>query len=305
MKSIWRVIIFASVIAIAAGCKDKEANEGTETVLTGRATIAVDESILPIMQDQVQIFEDAYKGKIILSANSESQVVNALLSDSVQIAVLSRNLNEKELEVFKNRKISPKVTNFAIDAITLIAHKSSTDTIIALNDVLRFLKGEKIVGFDGIVFDNLNSSIARQLLEMANVTAESAKNVFSFKTKEEVIKYVAENKGMIGVVGINWILQPSDNMQNYIDNVHILSVKGLKSDQYISPTQNNLAEGTYPLARDLFMINAQGKGGLGMGFASFIAGERGQRIILKSGLLPTRMPGRNLILRKTINVEKK
>ena len=94
-------------------------------------------------------------------------------------------------------------------------------------------------------------------------------------------------------------------MQNYIDNVHILSVKGLKSDQYISPTQNNLAEGTYPLARDLFMINAQGKAGLGMGFASFIAGERGQRIILKSGLLPTRMPGRNLILRKTINVEKK
>ena len=100
-------------------------------------------------------------------------------------------------------------------------------------------------------------------------------------------------------------MQPSQNMQLYIGNIQVLSVKGTDSDRYIAPTQNNLAEGTYPLARDLFIINTQGKAGLGMGFASFIAGERGQRIILKSGLLPARMPGRNLILRKSINVEKK
>ena len=303
MKNIWRVIFCTFVMLVTVQCKDKE--EGGETVLTGEAVIAVDESILPIMQDQVEIFEDAYKAKIKLNANSELEVINALLKDSVQIAVLARDLNDKELEVFKNRKITPKVTKFAIDAITLIAHKSSTDTIVALADVLNLLKGEKIAGIEGVVFDNLNSSIARQLLDLANLNADTAKNVYSFETNDEVVKYVAENKGMIGVVGINWILQPSNDMQKFIDNVHILSVKGLKSDQYISPTQNNLAEGTYPLARDLFMINAQGRAGLGMGFASFIAGERGQRIILKSGLLPTRMPGRNLILRKTINVEKK
>ncbi len=303
MKSIWNVLACSFVILTAISCKDKE--EGKETVLTGEAIVAVDESILPIMQDQVEIFEDAYKAKINLKASSESEVVNALLKDSVQIAVLARDLNESELSIFKNRKVTPKVTKFAIDAIALIANRSGNDTIVALEDVVNFLKGQKVLGVDGIVFDNLNSSIARQFLDMANAGTETPKNVFSFKTNEEVVKYVSENKGMIGVIGINWILQPSQNMQKYIDNVHILSVKGLNSDKYIAPTQNNLAEGTYPLARDLFIVNSQGRAGLGMGFASFVAGERGQRIILKAGLLPTRMPGRNLILRKSINVEKK
>ena len=303
MKNIFKVLVCTMVLFTFSQCKDKE--EGKETVLTGKATVAVDESVLPVMQDQVEIFEDAYKAKIILDAKSESEVVNAILSDSVQIAILARDLTVQELAVFKNRNLTPKVTQFATDAIALIANKSNKDTIVALSDVLAVLKGQKIVGIDGIVFDNLNSSIARHLLAMAKVGQDIPKNVYSFNTNDEVVKYVSDNKGMIGVIGINWVMQPSPNIQKYIDDIQVLSVKGLDSQNFIAPTQNNLAEGTYPLARDLFIINSQGRAGLGMGFASFIAGERGQRIILKSGLLPFRMPGRNLILRKTINVEKK
>jgi phosphate transport system substrate-binding protein len=82
-------------------------------------------------------------------------------------------------------------------------------------------------------------------------------------------------------------------------------VKGLEATNYYAPTQNNLAEGTYPLTRDLYLINCQGFSGLGMGFASFIAGDIGQRIVLKSGLLPVQMPGRNIIIRKEIEKTKK
>lgn len=303
MKKIFSVVMLSFLLISVIACKD--ADENKETVLTGEATVAVDESVLPVLQDQVEIFEDAYKAKIQLQPNSENEVINALLKDSVQIAILARELSDKELLSFKNRNITPKVTKFATDAIALITNISDTDTIIALSDVVGFLKGEKVSNIQGIVFDNLNSSGARQLLELANVDKETPQNVYSFKTNDEVVKYVAENKGMIGVIGINWVMQPSSAMQEHIAQIQILAVKGLKADKYISPTQNNLAEGTYPLARDLFIINSQGRAGLGMGFASFIAGERGQRIILKAGLLPTRMPGRNLILRKTINSDKK
>lgn len=303
MKNIFKIL--TSIILLFSLIQCKEKNDTKDTVLTGAATVAVDESILPVIQDQVEIFEDAYKAKIFLQAKAESEVLNALLKDSVQIAILARNLSDDEMTVFKNRKVTPKVTKFATDAIALIAHKSNNDSIIKLEDVINFMKGQKVSGIEGIVFDNLNSSTARQLLKMGQILDHTPKNVYSFNTNDEVVKYVADNKGMIGVIGINWIMQPSANMQEYINDIQILSVKDLDSELYIAPTQNNLAEGTYPLARDLFIINSQGRAGLGMGFASFIAGERGQRIILKAGLLPTRMPGRNLILRKTINVEKK
>jgi phosphate transport system substrate-binding protein len=42
-----------------------------------------------------------------------------------------------------------------------------------------------------------------------------------------------------------------------------------------------------------------------MGFASFLAGDIGQRIVLKSGLLPIQMPGRNIMTRKEIEKQKK
>ena len=50
----------------------------------------------------------------------------------------------------------------------------------------------------------------------------------------------------------------------------------------------------YPLTRSLYVINCEGGTGLGTGFASFIAGERGQRIVLKSGLLPDSIPSREI-----------
>jgi phosphate transport system substrate-binding protein len=105
---------------------------------------------------------------------------------------------------------------------------------------------------------------------------------------------------MIGIVGVNWISQPSALSKDYLKNINVLSVKSTTKDGFFAPTQNNIAEGKYPLARDLYIINCQGFSGLGMGFASFVAGDKGQRIILKSGLLPIRMPGRNFIIKKEI-----
>jgi len=119
-----------------------------------------------------------------------------------------------------------------------------------------------------------------------------------------VIKYVSKNEGMIGVIGINWVSQPKIEMQQYIDKINVLSVKG-SGNQYFYPSQDNIATGKYPLARELYIINCQGYEGLGIGFSSFIAGEKGQRIILKSGLVPVRVPGRKIITRNQIENDSK
>ena len=110
---------------------------------------------------------------------------------------------------------------------------------------------------------------------------------------------------MIGVLGLNWLSQPMPEMQPFVDKVNVLSVKGISKKEYYAPSQNNIAEAKYPLARDLYIINGQGYSGLGMGFASFVAGDIGQRIILKSGLMPARVPGRKIIIRNEITNEKK
>jgi len=50
----------------------------------------------------------------------------------------------------------------------------------------------------------------------------------------------------------------------------------------------------------LYILNCTGKNGLGMEFAGFMKSDRGQRIILKSGLLPDNIPGREITIEKKI-----
>nr|WP_314867595.1 substrate-binding domain-containing protein [uncultured Flavobacterium sp.] len=284
---------------------NKSNNRNQETILKGKATLLVDETLKPIMEDQIEIFESRYEAKIKLDAKSENEVIQALVKDTSSIAVLSRRLNADEMKVFASRKIIPKTTPIAIDAIVLISNTNSKDTLVALNDVLEFMRGKEQSKIKGLVFDNPNSSTVRYMDSLAGLTSIPKKGVFSFGTNNEVIKFVSENTGMIGIVGLNWLSQPSVEMKKYVDKLNILSIRGLKDSNYYFPDQNNIAEGKYALARDLYIVNCQGYSGLGMGFASFVAGDIGQRIILKSGLLPVKVPPRKLNIRKQIINDKK
>jgi phosphate transport system substrate-binding protein len=284
-------------------CQTKT-DKNEETIIKGKATIYVDESILPIVEDEEAVFESQYEAKLHLVPKSENEVLNSMLNDTAKIAILTRTLSADELKSFKAKKISPRITPFATDAVAFIKNKTANDTLIALQDVVDFVHGKSVPNIKGLVFDNANSSTARYISEIAGMAVANQKNIFSFKTNEEVIKYVAENSGMIGVIGMNWIFQPPLDLQEVVDKVNVMGVKGKNSNEYVFPTQDNLAQGKYPLARRLYIINCQGYTGLGMGFASFLGGERGQRIILKSGLVPERVPTRKIIIRNKITKDK-
>jgi phosphate transport system substrate-binding protein len=295
-------LVVLAVIVLFFACKQTDKTEnGKETILKGKVTILVDETLKPIIEDQIEVFESKYDAKITMDAKSENELVRAFLKDTSSIVVLSRKLTSDEARKFKAKKIIPKETIIGTDAIAFIGNKNNKDTLIALQDVIYFMQGKTDSKIKGLVFDNPNSSTIRYMNDLAGLKESPEKGIYSFKINDEVIKFVSENDGMIGIVGVNWLSQPLPAMRNYVKKVNVLSVKGLTGNGYYAPTQNNIAEGTYPLARDLYIINCQGYSGLGMGFASFVAGDIGQRIILKSGLLPIRTPGRKILIINGIN----
>lgn len=300
-----KIFGLAVFVFLFAMCEQKSKNEsGKESILKGSLNITVDETVKPIVEDQIAVFEGTYDAKIAITPKPEAELINDLLNQKTKVVITTRDLTQEEKDKFVKLKINPRVTPFATDAIAFISNKSNKDTLIALKTVIDFMKGTSNPAIKGLVFDNPNSSTVRYIKDLAHVKDIPANGVFSFKTNDEVIKFVSENDGMIGVVGVNWLSQPSPEMQNIVHNINVLSVKGLNSNTYYSPTQNDIAELKYPLARDLFIVNCQGYSGLGMGFASFISGDIGQRIVLKSGLMPVRTPGRKLQIRNEIIKDK-
>lgn len=233
----------------------------------------------------------------------ENELLNLFMNDSAGVVVMSRLLNSEEKKVFDNKKVVIRVNRFAIDGIALVINQSAKDSVADVEDIIRVMQG-KTGKIKSLVFDNANSSTVRYLKELSEVKNLPATGIYALKSNPEVIRFVHDNPGAIGVVGVNWIVQPDKEMERYVDKLRVMGVKNLQgkpgSDKYYMPDQDNLAAGLYPLTRDLYIINCSGGPGLGAGFASFLAGEKGQRIVLKSGLVPDKIPSREILIRNKL-----
>jgi phosphate transport system substrate-binding protein len=292
-----RNILSTGLLFVLFSCQN---NTGSvqQSYTSGFEQILVDESFAPIIEDQEYLFENTYSdAKLDLIMKSENELLDLFLSDSIQVAVLSRLLTPQETKHFESKKITIRINRFAIDGIALITKNPSKDSTVLVSDIINVLKGSGST-IQSLVFDNANSSTVRYFKELAGVNELPTKGVYALKSNPEVIRYVHENPGTIGVIGVNWMVQPPTELEKIVGDLKILGVKNLEgqagSDAFYKPTQNDIALGLYPLTRSLYIINCEGGAGLGTGFASFIAGERGQRIVLKSGLLPDSIPSREI-----------
>lgn len=119
-------------------------------------------------------------------------------------------------------------------------------------------------------------------------------NVSALRTNQQVINYVAQNPDAIGVIGVNWLGNRSDTTNlSFREEIRVMAVSAedvaTPGNSY-KPYQAYLYYGNYPLARPIYAILNDPRNGLPWGFTSFMTSDKGQRIILKSGLVPATQP---------------
>ncbi len=291
------------LLAVLVSCREKPAPQvkGDDTFITGRAQFLVDESFEPIIEQEAYIFKALYpEAKPEFIYKTENDVMRLFLNDSIRVAILSRDLKPNELDVLKKRNFAPYVNRFAIDAITLIVNEKSNDTLITVNQIKQMLSG-KYNTDKSVVFDNPNSSLVRYLKDFSGDDLKQ-KNIYALKSNKDVITYVSEHPNSIGIVGFSWLDDPDKDYADAVSKVKIVGVRDENNDkaptEYFKPSQETLALKQYPLSRGLYILDSSGKMGLAAGFAAFLKNETGQRIILKSGLLPDSIPQREMILKK-------
>ncbi|MFP5080741.1 PstS family phosphate ABC transporter substrate-binding protein [Pedobacter sp. JCM 36344] len=289
-----------------ASCRNPDKKSGTldpsiERRTSGDVRIFVDESFSSVIADQIAIFKSDYKNATFkVTLGNEASIIPAFINDSVRLVVLSRMLTHKEDTVFRRRGIAPKTSRFAIDGIALITSNDNVDSNITVSQVIDILNGKSTSG-SALVFDNAGSSTLRYFMTLADIKELPSTGVYTLTNNNDVIKYVVDHKNYIGVVGVNWLLANNGGMSEYIDRVKMMGVKNIKGkrgdDQFYKPIQTNLINGVYPFLRNVYIINCEAKDGLGTGFANWVMSQRGQLIVLKSGLGPHKMMPREFNLK--------
>ena len=307
MKRQFWLIGIVLLLALSA-CRSKSKEGQTDTYSSGVIAIAADASFEPIIQEEIDVFESLYPlAGIVPRYTTEVEAINLLLKDSVRLAVATRTLTEEEMNSFHSRKFYPREIKLATDALALIVNRANPDSLLSVRDFRRILTGEaktwKQVNSNSglkdiqVVFDNKNSSTVRFAMDsVCGGKPLATENVSALKTNQQVIDFVAKNPAAIGVIGVNWLGNRSDTTNlSFKEEIRVMAVSAgdvATPENSYKPYQAYLYYGNYPLARPIYAILNDPRSGLPWGFTSFMTSDKGQRIILKSGLVPATQPVR-------------
>ncbi len=294
-----KVLYSVLVLLLLSGCDSTPAKK-LDTVSSGSIVMAVDETLQPLIEAQLDVFHVTYpQTNIITNYVSELDAINAVMIDSARIAVTTRPFNEQEKQVFKAAKIEPKSVKVAWDAVALIVHPNQKATNFTIEQVKGVISGkitkwnqiDPSAGNDDIqiVFDNKSSSTVTYLTQFSG--GLTTKNVFALNTNPQVIEYVGNSKNSLGIIGLNWISDRDDTVaNNFLSKINVVAISSDADDEgsgrYYRPYQAYIADGSYPLTRSVYIISREARTGLGTGFVSFVTSYRGQLVVKQSGLLP-------------------
>jgi len=308
LKSFFLTI--ATLMLLISSCRNPMGVQPlNEAPTRGNIKISIDESFQLLYDTQLYTFESLYPdAKIKPFYKPEIDVLADFMNDSVRTIVLTRELTKAEKDYLFTQKFIVRTTKVAHDALALIVNAANADTLLLDIQFADIFKG-KITSWKqinpksqdipvNVVFDNNKSGNVRYFREKFNLTGKFPANCFAVNNNAEVIKYVKDNRSALGIISVNWISDTQDSLsEKFLEDVRILEV-GTNTLNYCKPYQGYIAEGSYPFCRDVYMISRETFSGLGTGFASFVAGDQGQRIILKSGLVPATMPIRLIEIKK-------
>lgn len=285
---------------IIVGC-NRKTEKPLDTPVSGAITISADESLRPLVEAEITTFEGIYtNASIRCEYVSEADAIDLLLKDSARLAIVTRRFTDEEREYFKQIRITPTEFDVAISGVAVILHTSNPDTLLTMDEIRSLLRGEinrwdqlggpSTNGIE-IVFDHANSGLVRHLKDSVATIETMPDNVYAASSNTGVIDYVSENPNALGFIGLEWISDKNDSLTNsFLTRVRVAGIAAVPDSGYYQPYQAYLALKKYPLTRRVTVLSREARAGLGRGFLNFFASERGQRIVLKAGLLPVTMP---------------
>lgn len=319
-------LLAAAMLVVAGSCsKSKPTNTSTK----GIAKINCDESFRNILDQEIEVFEYTYpEASIMPRYMDEAAALDSLMHKHCDLIITSRDLTVDQRHNLKLQGRAYRSRKIAVDAVAIIVNNANDIPELSMQDLEDIFTG-KVTRWGEvnptklkrdsikIVFDDSGSGVMHYIKDKFLKGGKWGPNVYAQHSTEEVFKAVEGRKNAIGFVGVSWI---SANMKgpertieekvtdlrdknevsaiSFTDRIKVMSIRGPEQITGCKPYQAYINDGTYPLFRVIWAIDASAGGTLDHGFYSFLTGVIGQKIILQTGILPAAEPVRTVEVSK-------
>jgi len=306
LKGCYRMAGFVILLFFTA-CGGGNQGRQVDNPTSGRIKVGIDDSYRLLLDTEIYTFEAIYKyAKIDTVYGNETDIIDLFMKDSVPLIVVSRKLTAGEENYLKARQFIPKTTLIAFDGLVFIVNPDNPDTSVFYDKIEAIFKGKVRTWKEinpksklneiKVVFDNYKSGNPRYFKEKFSLE-KLPSSCFAVNSNADVISFVEKNRNALGVISVNWISDKEDTVSNnFLKRIKVVGISTPGNNDpgahFYRPYQAYIAQGDYPFTRNVYMINRQTYSGMAYGFSSFVAGEKGQLIVLRSGMVPAAMPVR-------------
>jgi phosphate transport system substrate-binding protein len=280
-------IIFVPLIFVfLSGCDNAGNGPGKSDQGPSRyLTIKGSDTMVHLVSTWAEEFMKMYPGtELSVTGGGSGTGIAALINKTTDICAASREIKQNEIGLAESNGVQPIEFSVARDAIVVVVHPDNPiDTLIM--DQLGFIFTGEFESWSQVggpkrpilVLSRESSSGTFQFFQEKILN----KNDYAYRARlmpgtSAVIQAVSADEWSVGYVGLGYALEVGDE-------VKMIQVKADVDSPPITPSEETVKNGEYPISRPLLLyINGQAHG-LVKDFIDFCLSNKGQQIVRETG----------------------
>jgi phosphate transport system substrate-binding protein len=261
-----------------------------ETKIEGKIIQKGSDTLLIVAQRWAEDFmnKPEYKDvQISVSGGGSGTGIAALINGEIDLADASRGIKQKEIDQAKERGINPEEWKVGLDGISVIVHPDNPLTELTLAQLEAIYTGEakdwsELGGTAGkVITYGRQSNSGTYVFFQENVLQKRdyRADMQSLNGNADIVEAVVRDEKGIGYVGLAYAEQREGE-------VKIIKVKKDDSSAAITPSLETIADGSYPIARFVYIYTNGIPKGATSAYLKYIISEEGQAIAEEVGFIP-------------------
>ena len=278
-------IVLVAFLCIVTACSKNNGNKSAGMQIKGSDTIV----------NLVQVWAEKFN-KINNSTNigvtggGTGTGFAALLNNTCDIAMASRQVEEIEINLAKQKNISYKEFTVGLDGLAVVVNKDkpvNNLTMEQLRDIfMSKIKNWKEVGGEDkqIVLLSRESNSGTHMFfkeHVIRLNNPDSKDEFSprallMPSSQAIVDEIYQNSNALGYVGIGFIS----------NQIKALAVSEKDSNEFVFPTIENVMYRKYPISRPLYLYTNGEPSGIVKEFIDYTLSEEGQKVVSETDFVP-------------------
>ncbi len=279
------VIVIAFLVSVLSGGCGRQGTETNSIQVKGSDT----------MVNLGQAWAEAYMKinpavSIAVTGGGSGTGISAMISNTCDIAEVSREMKPSEITLAKNKGFEPVEFKAALDGLAVVVNPSNPISQLTIDELADIFTGkiknwQEVGGRDAeivLLSREVNSGthvyFKEHVLRKGNSsgTEEFSPGALLLPSSQAIADEMVQNPDAIGYYGMGYIS----------DKQKALNIARDKNSPYVAPTIENVMNDSYPISRPLLIYSRKNPPAVIKEFIDFILSPAGQKIVKELDFVP-------------------